>query len=161
MNDIKNKKDFMTKEVMELLKNLKPDTQQAFGLMTAQHMAEHLSLTLKNCVKRVGEVENPPTKGQLGFQRFIEKGAILQYRPSDKTKADLPELKYKNLEKAIEQVGVAIDRFYNHFEAKPDFKCYNKFFGELGFDQLELFNYNHYRYHLWQFGLIEKYPDNA
>jgi len=161
MNDTQSKKNFLTKEVMNLLKNLKPDTEPAFGLMTAQHMAEHLSLTLKGCTKRVGEVENPPTKGQLGFQKFVEKGATLQHRPSDKTKADLPELKYENLEKAIEQVGVAVERFYTHFEAHPDFKCYNKFFGELDFDQLELFNHNHYRFHLWQFGLIEKYPDHA
>ena len=106
-------------------------------------------------------MENPPSKKQLGFQRFIEKGAILQHRPSDKTKADLPELKYENLEIAIEQVGVAVERFYTHFEANPGFKCYNKFMGELDFNQLELFNYNHYRFHLWQFGLIEKYPNNA
>lgn len=161
MNDTSTKKHFLTSEVMELLKKLKSDTKPAFGLMTAQHMVEHLSWTLKGCTKRVGEVENPPTKGQLGFQRFIEKGAILQHRPSDKTKADLPELKFENLEEAIEQVKVAIERFYVHFESNPNFKCYNKFFGELGFDQLELFNYNHYRYHLWQFGLIEKYPDNV
>ena len=161
MNDIKSKKEFLTSDVMELLKKLKSETEPAFGLMTAQHMVEHLSWTLKGCSKRVGEVENPPTKGQLGFQKFIKKGAILQHRPSDKTTADLPELKYGNLEKAIEQVMVAVERFYTHFEANPGFKCYNKFFGELDFDQLELFNYNHYRFHLWQFGLIEKYPDNA
>ena len=158
MNNTKSKKDFLTKDVMKLLEKLTPETGPSFGLMTAQHMVEHLAWTLKSCTKRVGEVENPPTKGQMGFQKFIEKGAILQHRPSDKTKADLPELKYENLEEAKEQVGVAIKRFYDHFEANPDFKCYNKFFGELNFEQLELFNYNHYKYHFWQFGLIENYP---
>jgi hypothetical protein len=161
MNNTKSKKDFLTKDVMELLKNLRPDTEPAFGLMTAQHMVEHLSWSLKGCTKRAGEVENPPTKGQLGFQKFIENGAILQHRPSDKTKADLPELRYENLEAAIVQIGIAIERFYSHFEANPDFKSYSKFFGELNFEQLELFNHNHYRYHFWQFGLIEKYPENT
>lgn len=157
MNNTNSKKEFLTKDVIELLKKLKPETNPAFGLMTAQHMVEHLSWTLKGCTKRVGEVENPPTKGQLGFQRFIEKGAILEHRPSDKTKADLPALKFENLDQAVEQVGVAIEKFYAHFEANPDFKCYNNFFGELNFDQLELFNHNHYRFHLWQFGLLEEY----
>ncbi len=157
MNYTKSKKDFLTGKVIELLKNLKPDTEPAFGLMTSQHMVEHLSWTLKNCTKRVGEVENPPTKGQLGFKRFIEKGAIFEHRPSDKTKADLPTLKFENLDQAIEQVEIAINRFYTHFEANPDFICYNKFFGELNFEELELFNHNHYRFHLWQFGLIDKY----
>lgn len=161
MNDTKSKKDFLTKGVLELLKNLKADTEPSFGLMTAQHMVEHLSWTLKVCTKRVGEVENPPTKRQLGFQKFIENGAIFQHRPSDKTKADLPELKFESLEKAIAQVEIAIERFYTHFEANPSFKSYNDFFGELNFEQLELFNYSHYRFHFWQFGLIEKYPENT
>ena len=153
-----DKKTFMLNEVLPLLKTLHADKVGNFGLMTPQHMVEHLVVTLKSAVLRRGEPENPPTKGQLGFQRFIAKGAILEHRPSDKTAADLPPLKYDKIEDAIEQVEVAIDRFYNHFEANPDFKCYNKFFGELGFEELELFSYNHYRYHLWQFGLIESYP---
>ena len=156
MSITQNKKDFMHKDVMELLSKLNSDSSPEFGLMTAQHMVEHLSWTLKSCTKRVGEVEKPPTKGQVGFQKFIERGAIFQYRPSDKTKEDLPDLKLKDLKSAIEQVKVAIERFYAHYEANPTFKCYNKFFGELDFDQLELFNYNHYRYHLGQFGLLEK-----
>lgn len=145
-------------EVLPLLKTLPADRVANFGLMTPQHMVEHLALTLKNCVLRRGEPVDPPSKGQLGFQRFIAKGAILQHRPTDKTAADLPPLKYEKMEDAIEQVEVAIHRFYNHFETNPDFKCYNQFFGELGFEDLELFNYNHYRYHLWQFDLIESYP---
>ena len=154
-----DKKKFLTEEVMPLLENLTAETPAAFGLMTAQHMVEHLSLTLKGCTRRVGEIENPPTKGQLGFKKFIAKGAVLQHRPSDKTKADLPPLKFENLEDAKAQVKVAIDRFYDHFEKHPDFMCYNKFFGELGFEELELFNFMHYRYHLWQFGLIDTYPE--
>lgn len=157
MNQSTSQKDFLLNDVIPLLNKLKPDTEPNFGLMTAQHMVEHLSWTMKSCVKRIGEVENPPTKGQLGFKRFIDGGAIFEHRPSGKTKDDLPSLRFNNMEEAIEQVEVAIKRFYDHFENQPDFKCYNKFFGELNFSELELFNHNHYRYHLWQFGLIEKF----
>jgi len=158
MNIAIDKKAFLINEVLPLLKKLPADREANFGLMSPQHMVEHLAVTLKSSVRRIGEVENPPTKGQLGFQKFIAKGSILEHRPSDKTKADLPPLKYDNIEDAIAQVEVAIHRFYNHFESQPDFKCYNVFFGELGFEDLELFNFMHYRYHLWQFGLIETYP---
>jgi len=153
-----DKKAFLMSEVLPLLKTLPADREPNFGLMTPQHMVEHLAYTLKNCVRRVGEVENPPTKGQLGFQKFIAKGAIMEHRPKGKTKADLPPLKYDNIEDAIAQVEIAIHRFYNHFDSQPDFKCYNAFFGELGFEELEVFNFMHYRYHLWQFGLIDTYP---
>ncbi len=153
-----NKKEFLTQQVPELLKNLKADTEPAFGLMTPQHMIEHLTLVVKTSIKRYGEPEAEPSKRQLGFKRFIDKGAILQHRPSDKTKADLPKLKYSSLEEAAAQISVAVNRFYDHFENNPGFKAYSPFMGELTFEELELFHYQHYRYHLWQFGLLASYP---
>lgn len=158
MTASKDKKEFLTQQVPELLKQLKADTEPAFGLMTPQHMAEHLTYTVKAMSKRTGEPVNPPTKGQLGFQKFIKKGAILKHFPSEKTKADLPTLKYASLEEAISHIPEAINRFYTHFESNPDFKACTPFMGELGFEELELFHYQHYRYHLWQFGLLESYP---
>jgi len=124
-------------------------------------MIEHLTWTLKSASKRVGEPIDPPAKGQLNFQKFINAGAILKHKPTDKTEADLPPLKYRNLEEAVEQIPVAIQRFYNHFETNPGFKAYNNIFGELGFGEIELFSYMHYRYHFWQFGLIENYPEGS
>ena len=153
-----NKKEFLTQNVPDLLKKLQQDTAPSFGLMTPQHMAEHLAGTVKSTIKRYGEPEIPPTDKQLAFQRFIKSGSILQHRPSNKTEADLPALKYGSLGEAIAQVSVGVERFYGHYDTYPDFKCYNHFFGELGFDDLELFHYMHIRYHLWQFGLLENYP---
>lgn len=151
-------KAFLLDEVPRLLEQLKEDTAPKFGLMTAQHMLEHLASTLKAVSHRYGEVKNPPTDGQLWFKRFInEKGAVFQHRPSDKTKADLPKLKYSTLDEAKAAVVEAIKDFYSHFEANPDFKCYNDFLGELDFGELSLFEYMHYRYHFYQFGLIEEY----
>lgn len=153
-----NKKEFLTQQVPDLLKKLNADTAPAFGLMTPQHMVEHLTWVVKSSIKRYGEPVDPPTKGQLGFKRFIEKGAILKHKPSDKTKADLPELKYNSLEEAAAQIPVAVDRFYNHFEANPGFQSHLPFAGEMSFEELELFHYQHYRFHLWQFGLLATYP---
>lgn len=158
MTTSKDKKQFLSTELPELLKNLEPDTKPNFGLMTPQHMVEHITMVVKTSIKRYGEPENPPTDKQLGFQKFIAKGAIMKHRPSNKTKEDLPILKYESLEKALAQVPVAIERFYQHFEAHPDVKAYNPFFGELSFEELELFHYQHLRYHCWQFGLLETYP---
>ena len=141
-----------------LLNQLDPNTEPAFGLMTAQHMIEHLAVSIKTSVKQYGDPDTPLTEKQMGFHRFIEKGAILQHRPSSKTKADLPELKYDSFEEALKQIPEAIDRFYTHFETYSDFKPYNPFFGSLTFEQLELFHYQHVRYHFWQFGLIAVYP---
>ena len=158
MAEIINKKQFLTEELPKLLQNLKADTKARFGLMTPQHMIEHITVGIKSSIKRRAEPENSPTKRQMGFQKFIANGAIFQHRPSDKTKADLPDLKYSSLEEALEQIPVAIHRFYDHFEANPNWKSYSSFMGELSYEQLELFHYMHLRYHCWQFGLLKEYP---
>ena len=151
------KKQYLKEEVPLLLRQLTANAKPAFGLMTPQHMIEHLIMSIKFSTKRKGEPENPPTKGQLGFKRFIANGAVLQHRPSDKTKADLPELRYASLEEAISHIPEAVDRFYTHFENNPGFLSYHPIMGELSFEELELFHYQHYRYHFWQFGLLDTY----
>ncbi len=152
-----NRKEFLSQELPELLKGLKADTEANFGLMTPQHMVEHIAGVIKLTVKRHGEPPAEPTKGQLGFQKFLANGAVMQHRPSDKTKADLPALRYTSLEEAMEQYVIGCQRFYDHFEANPDFKAYHAFMGELGLSELELFHYQHFRYHAWQFGLVDNF----
>ena len=154
-----NKRIFLLEEFPQLLEKLSPDTTGHFGLMTPQHMVEHLTWVIKSTAKKYeGERETPPNKRQLGFQKFIRNGSVLQHRPSDKTKADLPPLKYSSLEEAITHIPAAIQRFYEFWDTNQDYIPYGAFMGELSFDDLELFHYMHVRYHLWQFELIEQYP---
>lgn len=152
------RKQFLAQQVPQLLTSLTAETEPRFGLMTAQHMVEHLIGIAKYSMERNGEPVSPPTDGQKWFKNYIAEGAILQHRPSDKTKADLPELKFASFNEAIAKVGPAIDAFYLHYESNPGFVMYQPFCGELSFDEVELFLYSHMRYHLWQFGLIEVYP---
>ncbi len=154
-----DKRDFLLNDLPEILENLKPETTGNFGLMTPQHMVEHLIWSIKSSAKQhEGNRETPPNKRQLGFQKFIQNGAVLQHRPSDKTKADLPPLKYGSLEEAISHIPEATQRFYTFWDTNQTYTPYSSFMGEMSFEHLELFHYMHVRYHLWQFGLIEQYP---
>ena len=154
-----NKKDFLLSEFPALLKNLTPETEGNFGLMTPQHMVEHLVKVMKGLANKYeGERETPANKRQLGMQGFIKSGAVLSYRPSEKTKADLPALKYGSLEEAVAEIPAAVQRFYDFWDADPSYVPYAPFMGEVSFEHLELFNYMHVRYHLWQFSLIAQYP---
>lgn len=153
------KRDFLSNDLPKLLANLASDKKGNFGIMTPQHMVEHLIWTTKSTANKYkGERETPPTKGQLGFQKLIKNGAVLDHRPSNKTVADLPALKYQSLEEAISHMPEAIQRFYNFWENNQDYVPYNSFMGALSFEELELFHYMHFRFHLWQFGLVEVYP---
>ena len=144
---------FLTEEIPQRLSNLKEDTLPKFGLMTPQHMVEHLILMTKMAVRIYGDAPESPTEGQLKFKKFIEKGAQFQYRPSDKTAADLPKLKYGSLQEALDNYPQGINGFYAHYEADPKFISFNVFQGKLGFEDLEFLHFRHFKYHLEQFGL--------
>jgi len=154
-----NKRDFLTKEFTPLLKKLNADSVPNFGLMTPQHMVEHLIGALGSAVtKYEGERENPPSKGQLGMQQFIKSGSVITHKPSDKTAADLPALNYDSLEEAISNIPGAVQKYYAFQDENPDYVPYASFMGELAHEDLEFFHFMHIKYHLWQFGLLEQYP---
>lgn len=149
-------KNFLTESVPALLTKLNADTKPSFGLMTAQHMVEHLVWITKVTTARKGEPEEGAPENKM--QKFFDANCIFKHRPKDGvTKDDLPALKYESVERAIEEVPVALKRFFDHYEANPDFKCYNPFMGEVGYSDLLKFHFQHYSYHFWQFGLIPSY----
>ena len=147
--------DYFEVDVPEKLKALTVEHQPKFGIMTPQHMVEHLIWVTKASVKNVGPAPEELSKGQLGFMKFIDNGAKFQYRPSDKTASDLPPLKYDSLEKAIAEVPNAIDRLTSAIENLGDEETfYNPMMGKLSADQMALFHRQHYAWHLEkQFGL--------
>ena len=154
-----NRRNFLVKELPEILKKLSPEAKGNFGLMTPQHMVEHLVVLMKITAKRYeGDREKELNERQAWFQKFIRSGAVLKHRPSDKTSADLPPLKCSSLEETIALMPEAVQRFYDFWEANPDYIPYAHFMGEVSFEEVELFHYMHFRFHLWQFGLIAEYP---
>lgn len=154
-----SKRDFLINTFPELLKTLSSHTEANFGLMTPQHMVEHLIGALGSALtKYEGKRENPPTKGQLGMQQFIKSGSVITHKPSDKTQADLPTLKFASLDEAISNVPKAVQKYYAFQDDNPDYVPYADFMGELSHGDLEFFHYMHIKYHLWQFSLLEQYP---
>lgn len=155
-----DRREFLTMQVPQLLTKLTEDSEAKFGLMTPQHMVEHLTWVTKSSLTRASEPEPEMTDSQKFFRKFVDKGAIFKHRPSDKTVADLPALKYTSLKEAIEQIPDAVDRLYQTFEQNPDFKTYNPMMGEFTFEDQELFHYQHFKYHFYQFGLIDSFYED-
>ena len=153
MSTNKEYQEYLKNEVPKRLARLTEDTTPQFGIMTPQHMVEHLILMTKLSVRQYGDPSETPTEGQKKFKAFIEKGANFEYRPSNKTTADLPKLKYSSLKEALDNYPGGINGFYTHFEKEPDYLSYNAIQGALGFEDLEFLHYRHFEYHLNQFGL--------
>ena len=152
-------KDFLTQEIFVKLGTLSGTEAPNFGLMTSHHMVEHLIFVTKSLMKRKGEPEGELTKSQLYFQKFITSGAPFQYRPKEDAK--LNDIRTANIEEAIQILKTATEKFYTLFESNPTYKSYNSMMGEFNMAELELFNYQHGRWHLYQFGLIEDFAPLA
>jgi oxepin-CoA hydrolase/3-oxo-5,6-dehydrosuberyl-CoA semialdehyde dehydrogenase len=141
-------KDFFQSEVPNLVSKLKESSKPSFGLMTAQHMIEHLIWVTKSSIKDMGPAPKELSDGQKGFMQFIDKGAEFKYRPSNKTKDDLPALKYTTFKEAKAELPEAIKRFSKAIIDKKGSTFFNPMMGILSPEQMELFHYKHFKWHL-------------
>lgn len=147
---------YLTIDAPVLIEKLTADQEPSFGLMTAQHMLEHLIVVTKTSIKDMGPAPDELTDKQKGFMKYVTSGAEMEHRPSDKTKADLPELRLTSLAKAQEELLNTIKRFQNDLEQRAGKAYYNPFMGVLQPEEMSSFHARHYQYHLEkQFGLSQ------
>ncbi|MEM9822597.1 MAG: hypothetical protein AAF985_16060 [Bacteroidota bacterium] len=146
---------FLTQELPTQLRSLAPTQAPNFGLMTAHHMVEHLIYVTKIMMKRKGEPdpEAKMSKSQRFFRNFIDAGCPFEHRP--KKGATLNELRTSSIEEAIQILEGANQKFYDLFTANPAYKSYHPMMGAFNMPEIESFQYQHGRWHLHQFGIIE------
>jgi oxepin-CoA hydrolase/3-oxo-5,6-dehydrosuberyl-CoA semialdehyde dehydrogenase len=147
-----NYSDFLQHQASQVLANLVVGQIPLFGIMTPQHMVEHLIKTIKISIKTLGEIPDEPTSAQLSFKKFIFSDD--EFPHGDAAKAKLEPLKYESLEIAKAEFNKAIAGFYLFFDQNPQAQPYNNFFGALSKAELERFHYKHLRHHFHQFGLL-------
>lgn len=148
-----NYTQYIQQDALEILNNLQVDQKPNFGIMSPQHMVEHLSVSFKSSTKSYGEAPESPTEQHESFKKFIFSDH--PFDPSNPDKSKLEALRFENLDQAKEDLAKSIDRFYTFFEENPDAKPYNDFFGALSKEELERFHYKHLRHHFKQFSLVE------
>lgn len=146
-------KAFLIQEVPVMLEKLSVDTTPQWGMMTAQHMLEHLAKITKASVKIYGKPPAQPTEGQLKFKAFVKGDKPLKKNDSKAGKLD--DLFYATFDEARQAAISAVQRFYNTFEQNPDLQPYNPIMGALSFDELQRFHNKHYHHHFEQFGLLK------
>lgn len=152
MPEIQEIRNFLQEDAVNVLASLKTEQKPSFGIMTPQHMVEHLIKTIRFSVKTYGTPPAEPTEKQLGFQKFVYSDA--PFRRGNSADAKLEELRFANLEEAKEAFPMALDKFYQFFKENPEARPYNDFFGSMNQDALEHFHYKHLQHHFAQFSLI-------
>ncbi len=145
-------------ELKRLLRMLKETEKPEFGLMTPQHMIEHLAYSLRfsNGKKPQKCVYGKEIANKIKFyitqtENEMKPGFKTPILPSDK----LIDLNYENIEKAINGLIAEIEDFEIFKKKNPNAKPINPVMGEMEFSEWEMFHNKHIRHHLRQFRLIE------
>lgn len=147
---------FLKEALIPLIQKLDPEQKAAWGLMSPQHMVEHLSMifAISN-----GKFQFPISADQakldrrkarffaedLPFPRDIKVSAL----PKDKT---LP-LRFANMTEAIAVLEKELNRFWTFFGENPEATNVHPVFGNLNETEWIEFHARHCRHHLMQFGL--------
>ncbi len=148
--DFENKTDLISR-----LKTLKVDQQPSWGIMTPQHMVEHLIVSTKmsngglTIPCRIPEAQIPQYRAFLlesdqEMQKGIKAGGM----------EGLLDLRFPTLEAAIEKLESEIDKFHAYFEANPTAKIVNPVVAEIGYEDWKTFHKKHFTHHFKQFDLV-------
>jgi len=144
-------------KITKCLSTLREDTKPNWGIMTPQHMIEHLEYTYKIASGEIQDFEiSTPEK-------ILEKvhNSLWNYDEFPKNsqfprleKNTLDELKHPDLASAIEQFKIQREKYLAFFKENPDAKLKNLVFGELNKYESYLLERKHLNHHFEQFGLI-------
>ncbi|WP_104734597.1 phenylacetic acid degradation bifunctional protein PaaZ [Hanstruepera ponticola] len=145
------------RKIQECLSKLKEDTKPKWGIMTPQHMIEHLEYTYKIAAGEIQDFEiSTPEKilekvhhSLYNYEKFPQNS---QFPLLEKDTLD--NLKYENLAAAIENFKSQREKYLDFFKEHPDATLKNMVFGELNRYEWYLLERKHLNHHFEQFGLI-------
>lgn len=143
---------FFKLELISLLNTLNPKQKPLWGIMTPQHMVEHLvgSWRISNGRFALPEaVINPERKEFLFTDQPFAKNIS---NPS--LKGNLAELRKPDLKAAVEQLKDEISNFYAFHDSNPGIRFFHPAFGMLNKEEWLLFQTKHIGHHLRQFALL-------
>lgn len=148
---------FTPTELRKNLEALTPETPAKFGIMTPQHMVEHLILLMKIST---GKIKIPLSGSEESAEKFkyqliytdmeFPKGVKAKGIPEDNP---LP-LRYENLETAVDKLTSEIDEFHSYFKANAEQKTLHPVLNWLNYEEWKVFHTKHFAHHFRQFGLI-------
>ena len=149
----------MTDEkINECLSKLSEDAKPKWGIMTPQHMIEHLEYTYRIASGEIQDFEiSTPEK-------ILEKvkNSLWNYEPFPKNsqfpqleKDTLATLQHPDLQTAISKFIHARDEYLTYFKKNPEAKLKNLVFGELNKYEWYLLERKHLSHHFEQFNLLQ------
>lgn len=146
----------MTREILQQrLALLTTASAAQFGILTPQHMLEHLILTLKLSSGKIPMTEFVPNEKQLAQKQALLYTDIPfpQGIKAPGIPDTLMELRFSDLESAKTALLKSWDAYQELFQQEPAKTTIHPRFGPLHHGDWEKFHAKHMNHHLGQFGV--------
>jgi oxepin-CoA hydrolase/3-oxo-5,6-dehydrosuberyl-CoA semialdehyde dehydrogenase len=145
------------KKLSFILDQISEDMQPKWGILTPQHMVEHLEyFYLMGLGKVPGKIVTPDEK----IEKYQE--SLWNYLPMPKSydhpllkKGETEDLRYENLATAKRELLKAYDAVQLYYKENPSGTLMNPVFGNLNKYDWSLLDNKHCQHHFSQFGLLE------
>ncbi len=149
--------EMTTDKINESLNKLNEESKPTWGIMTPQHMVEHLEYTYRIASGELQDFEiSTPEK-------YLEKvqESLYNYKPMPSgfdfplyKKGTVEELKHDSLQVAKLKFAEAREQYLNFFKENPDDLIKNAVFGYIEKYEWYLLERKHLNHHFKQFGLL-------
>jgi len=143
--------------IEEKLSELDESATAQWGMMTPQHMVEHLEMSLRIATGEISNFEiNTPEEHIDKVQETLYNYEKMPrgYKMPLMKKDELEPLKHEGLSEAKTSLLKAYDNFVVFFREHPKATTKNAVFGELNSFDWKLLNRKHFNHHFQQFGLM-------
>lgn len=146
----------MEKNLIKLkINNLTESLAPIFGIMSPQHMVEHMTLTVKLSSGRIKIPEFEPSEKQLMYKETLLNTPVEFPRGINAPglQGTLLHLKNASLTASIQQLLDSVDHYNNFFSENLESKTIHPRFGKLNHEEWEKFHAKHFKHHFSQFGI--------
>lgn len=153
---------FIQETFPKLLENLKEDTPAIWGIMSPQHMLEHLSALFYIARNQPMPCVTPKDKIPKAIEwLWSDRSFPKEVKAVGVPKGSLMPLRFENLDAAKAITLKTMKAYIKHFAENPDVKTVHPVFGPLDEEAWDQFHYKHIYHHFSQFGLLEINQKNA
>ncbi len=144
--------------IADYLKKLTNDHKPAWGIMTPQHLVEHLEEQYRYAANQMGEFEIATPAEHL--DKFRE--TIFNHKPMPRghqhplmKQGETQPLMHPDLETAKAKLLEAMDAYELFFKENPDVRTKNVVFGMMDKFEWDLLATKHFNHHFSQFGILD------
>ncbi|MEO6232268.1 MAG: DUF1569 domain-containing protein [Ferruginibacter sp.] len=149
------KLNFISKDLVPLLRTLPEDAIKKWGKMNAQQMVEHISGFFRVSTNKLHFPLHTPVDQLPKFKAFLHSDK--EFRENTKAPV-LPEeplpVQFANYKDAVNDLEKEVKDFLQQFENDPGLTTQHPVFGDLNFEEWVLLHYKHVVHHLKQYGLL-------